>query len=208
MTRGAMLVTLGVLLGACAPEQDGDGRRTARGTASGRVGEPADSSVSRGGAGQDQEPADSALDAAGGWTAGIVEGEAPASGVAVQRDLRVAAHDDFDRMVLGFGEDAIPGYHIEYVDSPVHACGSGEEVDLPGAGWLSIRLTPAAAHDEQGHATVASRDLPVDLPVILRVRSTCDFEGIVTWVAAVRSPNEYRVLELEAPNRLVVDVRR
>jgi len=29
----------------------------------------------------------------------------------------------------------------------------------------------------------------------------------VTWVLAVQSPNRYRVLELEDPARLVIDVR-
>ncbi|MBA2378972.1 MAG: hypothetical protein H0V76_05295, partial [Blastocatellia bacterium] len=39
------------------------------------------------------------------------------------------------------------------------------------------------------------------------LKITCDFEAEVTWVAGVASPNRYRVLELKAPTRLVVDIK-
>ena len=46
-----------------------------------------------------------------------------------------------------------------------------------------------------------------DRPIIREIESTCDFEGEVTWVIGVASPNRYQVLELASPARLVVDVR-
>jgi hypothetical protein len=141
------------------------------------------------------------------WTTGRVEVSREMRRVAVLSDVRVASHDGFDRIVLDFGDAAAPGYRIEYVDRPVRACGSGEVVELPGDGWLAIDLRPAAAHDDRGYATVQSRDLAADLPVIQRLRSTCDFEAVVQWVAAVRSPNRFRVTELTRPTRLVVDIR-
>jgi hypothetical protein len=46
-----------------------------------------------------------------------------------------------------------------------------------------------------------------ELPVLLQLEPTCDFEGEVSWVLGVKAPNRYRVLELKDPPRLVVDVR-
>lgn len=143
----------------------------------------------------------------GEWTAGIVDVERPAVGVALLVSVRAAAHDGFDRVVWEFAGEGVPGYHVEYVDRPVRECGSGRVVPLPGDGWLAVRLSPAAAHDEAGRPTAAPRARSPGLPVVLELRSTCDFEAIVEWVLGVRSPNRYRVLELADPPRLVVDVR-
>lgn len=140
-----------------------------------------------------------------GWTAGIVRRDGR-GGIATLSAVRTARHDGFDRIVLEFRGDILPGYELEYVDRPVRECGSGRAVELEGNGWLEIRLQPAKAHDDSGRATVASRDRRVDLPNLVRLRSTCDFEVHVVWVAALQSPEPYRVLELRDPTRLVIDV--
>jgi hypothetical protein len=121
--------------------------------------------------------------------------------------VRSARNEGFDRIVFQFAGATVPGYSIEYIDRPVRQCGSGDVVPLPGDAWLSVRMEPAQAHDEQGRATVAERSLSPGLPNILALTSVCDFEGQVEWVAGVRSPSGYRVSELRDPARLVVDVR-
>ena len=110
-------------------------------------------------------------------------------------------------MVIDLGSDAIPGYHVEYVDTPVRQCGSGNELRLAGDAWLQIRLEPAQAHDDAGAVTVQERSLMPRLPNVLEVRLICDFEGQVEWIAGVRSPEPFRILELRDPSRLVIDVR-
>lgn len=138
-------------------------------------------------------------------TAGIVE--VPGSGRPVRLEaLETGRHPHFDRLVFRF-RDGLPGYHLEYIDRPVRDCGSGEVVPLPGDGWLEIRMSPAQAHTDEGRPTAAPRQQAADLPVVLELRRTCDFEGIVTYVAALRSPNRYRVVTLEDPPRVVVDIR-
>lgn len=141
----------------------------------------------------------------GEWTVGIVAAERPGAGVAVLEEVRTARHDGFDRVVFTLSP-AVPGHHVEYVDRPVRHCGSGDPVPLPGDGWLEVRLEPSAAHTEAGEATVG-REVPVELENVRRLVLTCDFEAVVTWVLAVGSPNAYRVLVLDDPPRLVVDVR-
>lgn len=200
--RAASIGLLLVLLLGCGERESPPPRGVAAGRASGAVGPGADSLANRP---RGDEAAEAPAVADTGWTVGTVE--ATRTEHVVQQELRTAENDGFDRIVLDFGDGPLPGYRVEYVDAPVTACGSGEPVELPGEGWLSITIMPASAHDEEGRATVSNRDRSLDLPAILRVRSTCDFEGMVTWVAAVRAPEPFRVLELAAPARLVIDVR-
>lgn len=219
MIRNRIAVALvALLVWGCTPDSDDEARRSARGAATGAVGARADSVLdaraTHGAADTARDSDDgnastqgSEVDGDTAWIAGSIEVDRDANAVAVQRDLRVATHDGYDRIVLDFGDDAVPGYRIGYVDQPVRACGSGEPVELPGDAWLSIRLSPAAAHDERGELTVQNRDVFAGLPVVSGVRAICDFEAVVTWVAGVRVPNTFRVLELTSPNRIVVDVR-
>jgi hypothetical protein len=147
-----------------------------------------------------------AASASRGWTVGVLD--VPGSDrIATQRALRVGRNDGYDRIVIDLGSDAMPSWHLEYIDTPAHACGSGEEVRLAGDGWLAIRLQPAQVHDDAGNATVRERALRLQLPNLLELRLLCDFEAHVEWVAGVRSPLPYRVLTLRDPTRLVIDIR-
>jgi hypothetical protein len=140
------------------------------------------------------------------WTAGRVAVEREVSGAAVLREMRVAGHEGFDRLVFHF-DGEIPSYTAEYVDRPVRACGSGHVVEVAGDGWLSLTFTPARAHTEAGEATVNDRDRRFDHAVVRQATVTCDFEAHLVWVVGVASPNRFRVFELADPARVVVDVR-
>jgi len=142
-----------------------------------------------------------------GGTAGITEKKKALSGAALLTAVRAGQHEKFDRIVFEFTGDALPGYHVEYIDRPVRQCGSGEATEIAGDGWLAVRMTPAAAHTDAGKATIPFRERKLALGVALELERTCDFEAEVTWVLGVSSPNKYRVLELTKPARLVVDVK-
>lgn len=146
------------------------------------------------------DPADAAP-----WTIGLAEQKRDGSPIATLKDVRTGKHEGYDRVV--FELDRVPGWHVEYVDEPVRQCGSGEPTPIAGDGWLEIRLTPAAAHDEAGNATVRERERALDLGNAKELEATCDFEADVTWVIGVGSPNPFRVFELSDPPRVVVDVK-
>jgi hypothetical protein len=141
------------------------------------------------------------------WTVRDTRVTVAATGVATLVAVRAAAHAQFDRIVIEFEGAATPSYRLEYVDRPVRQCGSGEAVPLAGDAWLSIQLEPAQAHTEQGEPTVAERSRSPRLPNLLELKLICDFEAVVEWVAAVASPQPYRVAALRSPARLVVDIR-
>ena len=127
--------------------------------------------------------------------------------MTVLESLRTARNNGYDRIVFEFESGRVPGYQIEYVDRPVRQCGSGQVVPLRGDGWLRIRLEPSQAHDDRGRPTVQDRARTTELPILREMQLICDYEGHVEWVLVVASPNPYRVVELNSPARLVVDVR-
>lgn len=128
--------------------------------------------------------------------------------VGTLRGLRVAQQNGFDRLVLDFGAGAAPGWHVEYVDGPVAQCGSGQVVRVAGDAKLLVRLRTAQAHDDAGAPTVRQRDLQLTLPVMKQLTMTCDFEGDVEIVLGLDSRQPYRVMELQSPNRLVIDLKQ
>lgn len=148
-----------------------------------------------------------ALEVGRDFTAGIVEFRPAPQAVALLTDVRAARHDGFDRIVFELGSGSAPGYHLEYIDKPVRRCGSGDVTTIAGDAWLEVRLEPANAHTPSGAPTIADRDQTVDLKVVTELEQTCDFEAVVSWVVGVKRPNRYRVLALNDPLRLVVDVK-
>ena len=125
------------------------------------------------------------------------------------RGVRAASNPDgFDRMVLDFGADPVPGWHTVYAARPGLACGSGEPVQVEGQRWLRVRLQTAQAHDDQGQPTVRQRRLPLGMPVLREMAISCDYEGEVEVVLGVSAANPYRVMQLANPTRLVIDIQR
>lgn len=122
-------------------------------------------------------------------------------------DVRSARHGTYDRVVFEFMGPEMPTYHIEYIDKPVRSCGSGDVVPFAGDGWLEVRFTDAQAHAPEGDATIKDRSKSPNLPIVKDLKITCDFEGEVTWVLGVASPNKYRVIELQDPTRLALDIK-
>jgi hypothetical protein len=143
----------------------------------------------------------------GEWTVQTTDVPAAREGVATLREVRTGTHAGFDRVVFVFDGDEVPGVHLEYVDRPARACGSGEEVRLEGEGWLAVRLRPAQAHTDAGAPTVTERRLGPDLRALREWAVTCDFEADVSVVLGLASPGGYRTAVLRDPLRLVVDVR-
>ena len=66
--------------------------------------------------------------------------------VALLTGVRAAAHDGYDRVVFEF-RTASPGYDVRYVEPPVAADGSGDEVAVEGGAVLVVRMEPALDAD-------------------------------------------------------------
>jgi len=128
------------------------------------------------------------------------------TGQPLLTDVRVGKNDGYDRIVFEFQGTALPSYEVKYVQS-VSQCGSGKPVTTSGAAQLSITFRPAVAHDAGGNATVASSDIVANLQSLKEAKPTCDFEGVVSWVVGSVF-RAYRVIELQNPTRLAIDIQQ
>lgn len=130
--------------------------------------------------------------------------------MTILHDVRAARHENFARVVFEFRE-RVPGSVVQYEKEPSE-CGSGMPAAPTGTAYLSVRFFPSQAHAAPGDnpeavaSTIRDRNRRVNLHPLLGLRQTCDFEGVVTWVLGLADRRGYRVLTLESPPRLVVDI--
>ncbi len=105
----------------------------------------------------------------------------------------------------------VPDFNVQYVDEPI-SCGSGEPLDIEGSAFLQVRFTPSLAHNDLGETTVSlPEDISANLPAILEIQQSCDFEGELTFVFGLDEEADFKVNYLTAPignvETIVVDVR-
>ncbi|MGY1712047.1 hypothetical protein ACI8AC_21320 [Geodermatophilus sp. SYSU D00758] len=146
-------------------------------------------------------------------TAPVATEEFPRSGPTAHLvDARAAGHEGFDRFVLEFEGDALPGHRVEYVEPPVTEDPSGREVALAGDAVLRVQAAPASGVDLSGdepRTTYPDRGV-VNVPggeVLLEAVQTGDFEDVLTWHLGLAERVPFGVTTLQDPARLVVDVR-
>jgi hypothetical protein len=139
------------------------------------------------------------------WTVGPSEVRGAGS-PALLTGVRAARNVGFDRVVFQFEGPQLPGYHVEYLDGPARHCGSGNKAPVGGEARLSVRISPAQAHTDDGGRATVQPFLRTDLPTLPELRLTCDFEGEVEWVLGLDAVHAYRVISLHDPARLVVDL--
>ena len=135
----------------------------------------------------------------------------PADGApALLRDVRVAAHEDFDRVVFEFTGAANLSYRVEDADSVSGA--SGKPIDVGGSALVQVTISPAAGVDLSGTQPEQTYTGPdhVSAPgtaTVTEVVEVEDFESTLTWAIGTRSTAAVAVDVLSDPSRLVVDLR-
>lgn len=130
----------------------------------------------------------------------------PSMNQALLKDVRAAKHSTFDRFTLEF-DIAPPGYKVEYVEPPILADPSGKEVAIDGKAFLQITIQGSVAYYlNTDNPYTGPDELKPGLPNLVEAELTGDFEAVLIWVLGVNEEADFRVLTLESPPRLVVDV--
>ena len=129
----------------------------------------------------------------------------PATGAALLVDVRVGAHEGFDRIVFEFTDAQRPSGSIKYEEDVIQ-CGSGMPVNLPGSHVIVVHFDTTNAHTESGQLSIPSNEVDGPGNSILRSESICDFEAVVEWAVGVDGEQLFAVTLLENPNRVVIDV--
>jgi hypothetical protein len=126
-----------------------------------------------------------------------------AGAAATLYDVRVAHHDGYDRLVIGFPtSNAMPQYQLtQQATAHFVRDASGQPVVLSGS--AGIRLVIRNADIVSG----APSDVKPNLPAIREVTQIGNFERVVSYGVGLATPTCFRVLELTGPTRLVIDVQ-
>jgi len=126
-----------------------------------------------------------------------------AGAAATVYDVRVAHHDGYDRLVIGFPTaNTMPQYQLtQQATAQFVRDASGQPVVLSGS--AGIRLVIRNADIVSG----APSDVKPNLPEIREVAQIGNFERVVSYGIGLATPACFRVLELTGPTRLVIDVQ-
>jgi hypothetical protein len=147
-------------------------------------------------------PQAASADTLGAFTCTDKSGGA-ASAAATVSDIRVAHHDGYDRLVIGFPTtNSMPEYQLNR-QATAHFVrdASGQPVTLNGAGGIRIVLRNADI------VSGAPADLKPNLPEIREVAQIGNFERVVSYGVGLTTSACFRVLELSGPTRLVIDIQ-
>jgi hypothetical protein len=129
-------------------------------------------------------------------------------------DVRVGAHDGFDRIVFEFaapkpnpaGNGGIPFYEIRQAKPPFTKDPSDLPLDVVGNAFVQIVMQGATGHDFDGNPTYAGlQTLTPGFGTLAQAVQAGDFEATLSWVLGLSRPTCWQVQELHEPERLVID---
>ena len=123
--------------------------------------------------------------------------------------LGVTATGGEVRATFGF-DGALPGVVVEYVERPVRASGSGDEVAVEGGAVLAIGFEPASSATLDGEEVVRTYEGPDRVEgagaTVTEVVRTGDFEAVYEWVVGLTTEVPFRVEVDEAASTVTVVV--
>lgn len=142
--------------------------------------------------------------------AGTLAAAAPAEAVPgppALSAIRTGNNPGFDRVVLDFGNGAMPTVSYQLTDE-LTADPSGEIVWLTGQYFINVAVSYATYHDDNGNPTYPGpqKFRTRNLANVMAVALTGDFEAQVGVGLGVRTRTTVNVFTLTGPNRVVIDV--
>jgi hypothetical protein len=129
-------------------------------------------------------------------------------------DVRVGAHNGFDRVVFEFeapdpnpaGNGGIPHFQIATAKPPFTQDPSDLPIAVEGDAFARIVFQGASGYDFDGNATYdGPRRLTPGFGTLAQVVEGGDFEATMTWILGLSRPTCWEVSELHNPERLVID---
>lgn len=145
-----------------------------------------------------------------GGTADVELQAADEQETAVLSEVRVARRDGYDRVVWEFSEGTDPRVLVGYEDA-AREPGSGDPVDLAGDAVLVVLAQHATdfgaeLYAPQAEAYEGPERIDGGNANITEVVRLGDFEAAMTWAVGLDTERPFRVLRLDDPLRLVVDI--
>ena len=124
--------------------------------------------------------------------------------VAIRAAHHAAPAPRFDRVVFQFSGPLPADVDVGYVTALIGDA-SGLPVPIAGRAILRVRFSLAQAHNTAGQPTAPSRRA-FALPNVMHVVRSGDFEAVVSYGIGLARREQFRVLRLQNPSRVVVDI--
>ena len=129
--------------------------------------------------------------------------------IALLTDVRTGRHDEgFDRVVFEFAGGST-SYIVEYVQPPITEDPSDLPVEIEGNAFLRVVFLSATAVDLSGatvRITCCASEITTGFPSLADLKNAGDFEATMLWVLGLREEVNFRVIELQNPYRIAIDV--
>jgi hypothetical protein len=127
-------------------------------------------------------------------------------GALTVTDVRISVQEGFDRVVLETEGDGEAGWAVSYVDEAI-SDRDGRSVPVAGAAVLRLSLTGIGPDGDPAGAAAFEDDLPgLDDGIILEVVNDGVFEGQHTFFVGLDEQLPFRVLRVDEPKGVVLDV--
>lgn len=145
-------------------------------------------------------------DELGEFTCDLPIVEDPTVPIANIVDVRTGSHSGYDRVVFEF-EQGTPELTLSRAEPPFSADGSGMPIEVDGDSFLALVMRGGSKQTDEGSS---SYDGPTEFtdvgPALLHLVEGGDFERQSTWYFGLAAEDCVRVLLLDDPHRLVIDI--
>ena len=143
-----------------------------------------------------------------GFTCSPSTGLAATTPRATITDVRIGTHDGYDRVVFEF-DAGIPTVTVAAALPPFYADASGLPVVVIGTAFLRVTMTGASAADPDGVVAYGGPySFTPGFPRLAHLVRGGDFEGVSTWYIGLNGGSCLRVIAMESPSRLVIDLEQ
>ena len=121
-------------------------------------------------------------------------------------DVRVGTHVGYDRVVFEF-DQGTPELTLDSAEPPFTQDGSGLPIEVDGSSFLGLVMRGGTKQTDAGTSSYqGSTDIAAGFPALVHLIEAGDFERQSTWYLGLTGDACVRVLLLEGPPRLVIDV--
>ncbi len=146
---------------------------------------------------------------------GSVSGGSVEGFVAQLVDVRVGAHEGYDRVTFEFAPPndgryfGLPPYEINSATPPITQDGSGDPVAVDGSSFAVMIMQGASGVDLTADDYTITYDGPKEFrpgyEALAEATQTGDFEAVLSWAFGLNRGSCWTVLELKDPVRLAID---
>jgi hypothetical protein len=121
-------------------------------------------------------------------------------------DVRVGEHDGYDRVVFEF-DGAVPEYILSQASPPYVEDPSGQPIEVGGdAVWQLVMLGGTRVTPDYDTSYDGPVSFERDFEKLVHLVEAGDFEAVSTWYIGMTGESCARILALDDPTRLVIDI--